>query len=60
MTERRSWNWRDELTPEERRSVAAYDKAMQRAADNHRLAFVRIQNRAVQRARYRASKESKA
>lgn len=60
MSERRSWNWRGALTDDERKLVEKYDRAValveaarQRAA-KYRLTFVRIQNRALQRAKYRA------
>ena len=60
MSERRTWNWRSQLTPDEEREVAKYDAAMKKVraaqieADEHRLAFQRIQNRAQQRAKYKA------
>lgn len=60
MSARRSWNWREALTDEERKTVEKYDRAVahveaaRRRADKYRLMFVRIQNRALQRAKYRA------
>jgi len=63
---RQTWNWRAELTDEEIEVIVAYDRAMdvvkqaQREADKHRLEFTRVQNRALQRAKYRALRTQSA
>jgi hypothetical protein len=61
LSDRRKWNWREELTADERRAIAPYERAMEKVRDaqaeagKHRLTFLRIQNRALGRAKYRAA-----
>lgn len=61
MMSRNTWNWRSHLTDAERAAVRRYDEAMERvrkaqdAADKYRLELIRIRNRAVQRAKFRAA-----
>ena len=65
MSQRRSWNWREALTNDERKLVEKYDRAVaqveaaRQRADKYRLTFVRIQNRALHRAKYRALNQAK-
>jgi len=55
---RKKWDWRSILTDEEKRIVRAHDaalrkvKAAQAEADKTRLAYMRVANRALQRAKY--------
>jgi hypothetical protein len=55
---KRKWDWRPLLTPDERRIVEAHEAALlkvkraQDAADKTRGAYIRVANRALQRAKY--------
>lgn len=55
---RKRWNWRSVLTAEEAKIVREYETALRKVeaarkeADKTRLAYMRVANRALQRAKY--------